>query len=322
MLAPPPVDTNVTRSSRPNFLSAATESPPPTTETARLLRDIASATTRVPVSNGFISNTPIGPFQKIVFARPISCLNDSSDAGPMSRPIIETGISLLADDLGLGVLGEGVCHHEVHGQDDLDAFVGGLGQHLLGGFDPVALDDGLAHLGALRDEERERHAAADQQDVDDVDETVDDAELVAHLAAAEYRYEWPRGLRQHVRERLDLACEQQAGVRRKVVGHAFGGGVSTMSRTERIVDEDVGERRELLGELGVVRLLAWVEPQVLEHEHLAVDQPLDGLGRLLSHRLGGEEDVAPQQTLQGASHRLEGVLQIRLPFRPARDGLR
>jgi len=53
--------------SRPNFRSAASESPPPTIEVAF---DFATAVaiSRVPVSNGFSSKTPIGPFQKTVEA--------------------------------------------------------------------------------------------------------------------------------------------------------------------------------------------------------------------------------------------------------------
>src|SRR3989449_10419551 len=67
--APPPVETCVSVSSIP--ATAATESPPPTTVTVPFLPASTSAVAiaRVPASNGGVSNTPIGPFQKIVFAR-------------------------------------------------------------------------------------------------------------------------------------------------------------------------------------------------------------------------------------------------------------
>src|ERR1700752_1077525 len=67
--APPPVETCVSLSSMP--ATAATEAPPPTTVTAPFCPASTSAfaTARVPASNGGVSNTPIGPFQKIVFAR-------------------------------------------------------------------------------------------------------------------------------------------------------------------------------------------------------------------------------------------------------------
>src|SRR5216684_7463121 len=60
--APPPVETWESLDVRP--ATAAAESPPPTTVVAprRVASTMASATARVPASNGGCSNTPIGPF--------------------------------------------------------------------------------------------------------------------------------------------------------------------------------------------------------------------------------------------------------------------
>ena len=124
------------------------------------------------------------------------------------------GYLLAADYLRLGVLGECICGHEVDRQHEVAALGFGLLQHRLRRFDPVGLDDRCSDFGALRDEERERHSAADEQHVDAVDQTVDDAELVADLAAAEDRDERTRGIGEHVGERLDFAREQQTRVRR------------------------------------------------------------------------------------------------------------
>ena len=55
----------------PAFWIAATESPPPTTDSADEAAT-ARATASVPPANGSDSNTPIGPFQKIVLARAIA----------------------------------------------------------------------------------------------------------------------------------------------------------------------------------------------------------------------------------------------------------
>src|SRR5205823_11121253 len=68
--APPPVETCVTLSARPNSAIAAAESPPPTTVCAprRVASTSASATARVPAAYSETSNIPIGPFQKTVFA--------------------------------------------------------------------------------------------------------------------------------------------------------------------------------------------------------------------------------------------------------------
>src|SRR5450755_968415 len=69
--APPPVETWEILSDTPADLIAFSESPPPTTETApEAATALAMAT--VPRSNGGFSNTPIGPFQIIVLALPIT----------------------------------------------------------------------------------------------------------------------------------------------------------------------------------------------------------------------------------------------------------
>src|SRR5579859_3533327 len=70
--APPPVEMCEILSATPADLMAFSESPPPTTLTApEAATAFASAT--VPLSNGGISNTPIGPFQMMVFAPAIAC---------------------------------------------------------------------------------------------------------------------------------------------------------------------------------------------------------------------------------------------------------
>jgi hypothetical protein len=81
-------------------------------------------------------------------------------------------------------------------------------EHLLGGLDPLGLDDRVAHLDALGNQERERHPAADEQGVHAVDQPVDDAELVGDLRAAEDRHERPLRLGEHAGKRLDLAGQQ------------------------------------------------------------------------------------------------------------------
>ena len=53
---------------------------------------IASATPLVPAANAGNSNTPIGPFQKIVLALDSSAVKRSTEPGPMSSPILSSGI--------------------------------------------------------------------------------------------------------------------------------------------------------------------------------------------------------------------------------------
>ena len=74
----------------PSALTAATLSPPPTTVVPSPSA-IARATASVPSANGFISNTPMGPFQSTIFAPRISLREQARASrarcrGPSSRP--------------------------------------------------------------------------------------------------------------------------------------------------------------------------------------------------------------------------------------------
>src|SRR5204862_7371234 len=94
--APPPVDTWVSLLSNP--ATAATESPPPTTVVAPRFpaSTSASAMARVPSSNGGVSNTPIGPFQKIVLARSSRARKSCCVVGSMSKTAQPLGIASAA----------------------------------------------------------------------------------------------------------------------------------------------------------------------------------------------------------------------------------
>src|ERR1041384_3881180 len=95
--APPPVETWLIRSASPACATAAAESPPPTIVTApsAVASAIAAAMTRVPPSNGGVSNTPIGPFQSTVPALLSRVANAMADAGSMSYIAKPSGTLLL-----------------------------------------------------------------------------------------------------------------------------------------------------------------------------------------------------------------------------------
>src|SRR4051812_24099729 len=91
--APPAVETKLKSCATPAWLSAATVSPPPATDTrdpslVRAAAVFASAT--VAVSNGGVSNAPSGPFQTNVRQVLSTSARASTAAGPMSR-IISSG---------------------------------------------------------------------------------------------------------------------------------------------------------------------------------------------------------------------------------------
>ena len=74
---------------------AATESPPPISEKAPFFvaSTIASASAREPLAKLSISNTPTGPFHRMVFDSAITFVNASVAFGPMSRPSQPSGMS-------------------------------------------------------------------------------------------------------------------------------------------------------------------------------------------------------------------------------------
>src|SRR5690606_19300852 len=84
--APPPVETWETLLDTPAFFTADAESPPPMMVVApcSVARARISAMEIVPLAVASISNTPTGPFQRIVFAPSSTCSNAFTDSGPMS----------------------------------------------------------------------------------------------------------------------------------------------------------------------------------------------------------------------------------------------
>ncbi len=110
-------------------------------------------------------------------------------------------------------------------------------------------------------------------------------------------------------QRRHLALQEVAGGGRQQVRDALGGGVGAVSGAERIVDVDIGEPRQGLGEGRIVCLLGGMEPQVLEEDDIAVgharDQRLDaGAHAVGRHRDGGAEQLrepdgrGPQRALR------------------------
>jgi hypothetical protein len=93
-LAPPPVLTCVTLSSVLYTLQAVAVSPPPITVVAPfcVTLTISSIIDLVPLSNFFISNTPMGPFQMIVLEAWIVAAFSAMVFGPQSSPIMPSGM--------------------------------------------------------------------------------------------------------------------------------------------------------------------------------------------------------------------------------------
>ena len=187
-LAPPPVEMwPKPSSSKPSWRTAAAESPPPTTDSPSTSVS-ASATARVPSANG-------------------RDLEDAHRAVPEHRPGVgerrrrrprrtpgrcrgrsgRPGIASAATTVRLArrrrtrgatttSVGSTISHARLLGRVEVAA----------AGVELVLLEQAAADLVALRLEEGEDHAAADQQPVGLAEQVVDDAELVGDLRAAEH----------------------------------------------------------------------------------------------------------------------------------------
>jgi hypothetical protein len=120
---------------------------------------------------------------------------------------------------------------------------------------------------ALGAEEAERHRAADQQRVGDVEEAVDQRDLVGDLRASEYDDQRPCRILEQPLEHGHLALKQQPG---DGGSHPFGGPhrrrVRAVRRAEGVADEGVAERRERGRQLRVVPGLPRLPACVFEHQ--------------------------------------------------------
>ena len=164
-------------------------------------------------------------------------------------------------------------------------------------------------------EERVGHGAADEERVDLAEQVLDDLELVRDLGAAEDRDERPFGALERLAEVVDLGRHQEAGGRLlDVVDDALGRGVRAVRRSERVVDVDVGERRQLRREGRVVGLFLGVEPQVFEEDHAARMRGDGGRG-VRADAVGGKRDGPAEQPGQVVGDRLQAVLGIGLALR-------
>ncbi len=192
-------------------------------------------------------------------------------------------------------VGEGIGHHHVDGQQQLDALALGLGHHFLAVVDLALVQQGLAHAVALGRGEGVGHAAADDQGVHLLQKVIDDVELIGDLGAAQNGHEGTLRVCQSLAHDGHFLLHQVAADGGQVVGHTGGGGVGPVGGAEGVVDEDVGHVSQGLAQGGIILSLALFEPGVLQQHHVAVLQSGGlGLGVLTGH-VGGHDDFLAQQ---------------------------
>ena len=115
-------------------------------------------------------------------------------------------------------------------------------------------------------------------------------------------------------ENLDLLLDEEAGGRGQDLGEVVDARLLAVHDAEPVRDERVAEFGELRGEgaaLGVVlRRLARVEAEVLDHRDVAVLEGRDGLVGGLPHGVARERDGLAEQLRQPLRDRLEAVLRV------------
>jgi len=136
----------------------------------------------------------------------------------------------------------------------------------------------------------QQSVAANQQKVGATGESPQSLDLPRDLGSAEDRGEGPRGIEQ-LRELPHLFLHQEtSALLAQQPGYAHNRGVRAMRGAESVVDVTIGERRELLGELGIVAFLARMKAQVLEKQDVAVGKAGDGPLDLLADAVIDEAD--------------------------------
>ncbi len=174
------------------------------------------------------------------------------------------------------------------------------------GVELVLLEEALADLVALRLEEGEHHAAADEQLVGLAEQVVDDAELVGDLGAAEHDGVGPLRVLGEPPQHVDLGGDQAAHGVRQPLRDVVHRGLLAVHHPEAVADEGVGERGELVGErAALARRPCWSRPALKRTFSSTATwpsaQPVDGSRGGLPHRVGGERDVGAEQLAEAAA---------------------
>ena len=195
----------------------------------------------------------------------------------------------------LGVGGKLGGAEVIHRQEELDALLRRLFQHVIAVVQPVGLQKALAHAAALGPGKGVGHAAADDNGVGNVQEVIDHADLGGDLAAAQDGHQGALGAGHSAAHDLQLLGDQKAADGREIGGHAGSGGVGPVDGAEGIGHVELRHVGHGLGQVGVVLGLPLLKAGVLEEHHLT---GLEGGGLGLgvgAHHIGGQDNLSAQQ---------------------------
>ena len=263
--APPPVLTWSTRSASPNWRIAAALSPPPTT-----VKPGQSATASATRAGPGGERRHLEHAHRAVpehgrraarSRRRTSPRSPDRRRGPSSRRGSRRRATIRVSASSAMSCGDHDVGRDLHpaGGEQARALV-----------DHVGLHERVADGEPSREEERERHRAADEHRVAAVEQRVDHAELVADLGAAEHRDERPVRLveqpRRAPRPRGAAAARPRSAGR--AAGRRSTRAPGATRRTPRSRSASSPSAR-FVAKAGIVAPLARLEAQVLEHHDAA-----------------------------------------------------
>ena len=264
----------------------------------------ASAIARVPAANGSSSKAPIGPFQSTVPALGDRLpRNSAAVRGPMSRPIQPSGTSTPSDSRRSAAASKRSPSTRSTGsrsrQSDASACCSASRRQP----NPFLLDQRVPGRDPLGAKEAEAHRAADQDLVGKLQETLDHADLVAHLGAAEDHDQRPGRVRDDGAQLADLALQQQSRVGGQQVRHTLRRRMGAVRGAESVVDVGIREPGQRSGQLRVVLGLPGLEAAVLEQQQPTVGEPGGELGGLLPDHFAGLGHLGSEQLRKPLPHR-------------------
>jgi hypothetical protein len=131
------------------------------------------------------------------------------------------------------------------------------------------------------------------------DQVLQQVQLGRDLGAADDADDRLLRIAQRGVERVQFAPHGFAGIGGDVVGDAFGRGVGAVGGREGVVDVEVAQIRQLLGEDRIIGLFRRVEAHVLQQDHAAGVQIANGLHGVGPMQSSAKRTGAPSSSSSG-----------------------
>ena len=183
--------------------------------------------------------------------------------------------------------------------------------------DEVSFDERIPHRLAFCHQEGIRHAPAQQNNIDPVQQILDYADLVRHLRASKNGNKRPPGVVSQRAKRLDFGHHQISRVGWKECGNSRCRSMRTMRGAKRVVDEEVAQGRKSLREFRVILFFTRFEADILEKKHLTGFQRCSfGLSIVTDH-IARQLNWRFEQFRKAIGNGLQRVFRIDFSLGPA-----